>query len=73
MCYWITVFGPGALGWPYSPQTGGKFLNPFKPQLLMNKTVVTISVMQELLKIKCEMSIKPQQNVLHVIFYDFEF
>lgn len=73
VCYLITLFGIGALGWPSSPQTCGKFLNPCEPQFLMNKTVVTVSIIQELLKIKCEMSIKPQQNVLYVIFYHFEF
>lgn len=47
MCYLITLFGTGALGWPSSPQTCGKFLNPCEPQFLMNKTVVTISIMQD--------------------------
>ena len=40
------------------------FLNPFEPQFLVNKVVVLISVV----RIKCEMYRKPQENVLLVIF-----
>ena len=39
----------------------------------MNKMVVRISVVEEFVRIKCEMYIKPQENVLLIILSLFKF
>lgn len=39
----------------------------------MNKMVIRISVVQEFVRIKCEMYVKPQENVLLIIFSLFNF
>jgi hypothetical protein len=58
----MTLLGHGALDSHTLLQL--LFLNPFEPQFLVNKVVVLISVV----RIKCEMYRKPQENVLLVIF-----